>query len=77
MANGKNAVISGDFGQGQYLLSGVHFELCPSIYNQYVVAQADEVDIEQETHLLSTIRHKHYGSLIYKEIEKMINKVFI
>ncbi|MGE6360333.1 BPL-N domain-containing protein [Psychrobacter glacincola] len=74
-SNGKNAVITGGFGQGQYLLSGVHFELCPEIYEQYAVAQADEADIEQETHLLSIIRHKHYGSLIYKEIERMINKV--
>ncbi len=76
-STGKNAVISGYIGQGQYLLSGVHFELCPSIYEHYVVAKAKKIAIEKERYLLSAIGHKHYGTLIFKEIERMIEKVFI
>lgn len=74
--NGKNAVVSGHVGKGQYLLSGVHFELCSTIYEKYAVEQAKEADIEKEIQLLSTIRYKHYGALIYKKIECMINETF-
>lgn len=75
-SNGKNAVISGNFGQGQYLLSGVHFELCPSVYERYAIAQADEADIEKERALLLAIRHEHYGLFIYQEIERMVDAIF-
>lgn len=75
-SNGKNAVISGNFGQGQYLLSGVHFELCPRVYEQYAVAKASEVDIEKERSLLSAISHENYGLLIYQEIERMVDAIF-
>ena len=75
-SNGKNAVVSGHVGKGQYLLSGVHFELCPTIYEEYAVAQAKESDIEKEAQLLSSIRHAHYGSLIYKQIERMMDETF-
>lgn len=40
--DGKNAVITGDFGQGKYLLSGVHFELCADVYERYAVQEANE-----------------------------------
>ena len=74
--NGKNAVVSGHVGKGQYLLSGVHFELCSTIYEKYAVEQAKEADIEKEIQLLSTIRYEHYGALIYKKIERMIDETF-
>ncbi len=75
-SNGENAVVSGHFGNGQYLLSGVHFELCPIIYEKYAVTQAKQSDLERERQLLSMICYEHYGSLIYKEIERMINETF-
>ncbi|WP_367110038.1 BPL-N domain-containing protein [uncultured Psychrobacter sp.] len=75
--DGKNAVVSGDFGAGKYLLSGVHFELCPIIYEKYVVAQASNVDIKKERDLLLAISHEHYGALIYKEIEKIMVEMFV
>ncbi|MEN6670134.1 BPL-N domain-containing protein [Psychrobacter sp. B38] len=74
--NGKNAVVSGHVGKGQYLLSGVHFELCPIIYEKYAVAQAKASDLEKETQLLAAIRHEHYGVLIYKQIERMMDETF-
>lgn len=74
-SNGKNAVVSGNFGQGQYLLSGVHFELCPTIYEQYAVAQADEADIGRESALLSAIIDQHYGLLIYQQVAQMVGAV--
>lgn len=75
-SNGKNAVVSGHVGKGQYLLSGVHFELCPTIYEKYAVEQAKEADIEKEIQLLSSIRYEHYGALIYKQIERMMDETF-
>ena len=75
-SDGKNAVVSGNFGQGQYLLSGVHFELCPNVYEQYAVAQADNADIEKERALLLVINNENYGALIYQEIERMMGAVY-
>lgn len=75
-SDGKNAVVSGHVGKGQYLLSGVHFELCPTIYEKYVVEQARQSDIEKETQLLSTICQEHYGALIYKQIKRMMDETF-
>ncbi len=75
--DGKNAVISGDFGLGKYLLSGVHFELFPSVYESYAVAAAaNESDIEREQSLLAAISHEDYGKLIYQEISEMIAGVY-
>ncbi len=71
-STGKNAIVSGEYGKGQYLLSGVHFELCPEVYSEYAVAQADVAGIEKEQILLSAISDKNYGALIYQEIERMI-----
>ena len=75
-SNGRIAVVSGDFGQGKYLLSGVHFELCPSIYEKCVINQASKADIEKEQLLLSAISHEDYGMLIYQEIAGMIEQVY-
>lgn len=75
-ANGKNAVVSGSIGEGKYLLSGVHFELCPTVYKKYAIAQARHTDIEKERYLLSVIDKEHYGVLIHQEIEKMIGEIF-
>ncbi len=75
--NGKNAVVSGNFGQGKYLLSGVHFELCPSMYQQYAVAKADNADIEREQSLWLAINHEDYGALVYREIARMVEGVFL
>ncbi|WP_201583571.1 BPL-N domain-containing protein [Psychrobacter jeotgali] len=75
-SNGHNAVVSGNIGEGKYLLSGVHFELCPIMYERYVVAQADDTGIEKESNLLLAISNEHYGEFIYKEIDKMIAGVF-
>ena len=74
--DGKNAVVSGNFGKGQYLLSGVHFELCPRVYEEYAIAKASEVDIEKEQSLLSAIIHNDYGKLVYQEVERMLGTVF-
>ena len=76
-SDGKNAVVSGNFGKGQYLLSGVHFELCADVYKRYAVAQADIADIEKERALLSVINNENYGALIYQEIERMLDIVFV
>ena len=73
--DGKNAVVSGDFGHGKYLLSGVHFELCPDIYERYAVEEASKGDIERERSLLVAINHKDYGKLVYREIAEMIEGV--
>ncbi len=74
-SDGNNAVISGDVGQGKYLLSGVHFELCPDVYKRYAVEQASAADVVKEQLLLSAIDHNNYGILIYQEITKMIEAV--
>ena len=74
-SDGNNAVISGDVGQGKYLLSGVHFELCPDVYKRYAIEQASAADVVEEELLLSTIDHKNYAILMYQEITKMIEAV--
>lgn len=71
-SDGKNAVVSGNFGKGKYLLSGVHFELCADVYESYAVESANESDMEKEQTLLSAVSHKDYGALVYQEISGMI-----
>lgn len=75
-SNGKNAVISGDSGQGQYLLSGVHFELCPKIYKKSAVAKVSSDNKKQEQLLLAAINKQSYGMLIYNEMARMIEAVY-
>lgn len=75
-SDGKNAIVSGDFGRGKYLLSGVHFELGASVYKQYAIAKASEVDIEREQFLLAAISHENYGMLVYQEIAEMIEGIY-
>lgn len=74
-SDGTNAVIAGEWGQGKYLLSGVHFELWADHYHEYVVAQAKAIDLEKERLLLAAINHKRYGVLIYDYIKKMMSEL--
>ena len=74
--DGKNAVITGDFGQGKYLLSGVHFELCADVYERYAVKEASAADVERERDFLASMKYDDYGKLIYLEIAKMIKEVY-
>lgn len=75
-SDGKNAVITGDNGQGKYLLSGVHFELCPKIYQKLTVAKASQDNTHKEQLLLAAINNESYGSLIYDEIISMIEAIY-
>lgn len=74
--DGKNAVITGDFGQGKYLLSGVHFELCADVYEEYAVKEASAADVERERDFLASMKYDDYGKLIYLEISKMIEEIY-
>lgn len=74
--DGKNAVISGNFGKGKYLLSGVHFELCTDVYERYAVKEASAANLGKEQSLLSAIGCEGYGKLIYLEIARMIEEVY-
>ena len=74
--DGKNAVATGDFGQGKYLLSGVHFELCTDVYERYAVKEASSANLGKEQSLLSAISKEDYGNLIYLEIARMIEEVY-
>lgn len=71
-SSGKNAIVSGCFEQGRYLLSGVHFELCPQVYAECSISHESSADREKERALLLAIDNDHYGSLVYQEIEKML-----
>ncbi|MGM8884445.1 BPL-N domain-containing protein [Psychrobacter sp. 1U2] len=70
--NGKNAIVSGNFGQGKYLLSGVHFELSAEVYERYAVKEASVADVEREQCLLAAISREDYGKLVYQEIARLV-----
>lgn len=74
--DGVSAVIEGDIGRGKYLLAGVHFELCPKVYNELVMSQAHSCNEEKEASLLALITQKHYGALIFECIKNMLIQVF-
>lgn len=72
-ADGNLAIVTGQFGKGHYVLSGVHFELQTEIYRQKVVNMCKTLaDKWQEQ---SICRHlgERYGEQIWQILRKKIN----
>lgn len=74
--NGDIAVVKGTYGNGQYLLSGVHFELCPIIYQHYLANELSDVLSDEcrqkERGILIKLRQPDYGQSIFDVIKQMI-----
>lgn len=70
--DGSLAVVSGQIGLGDYLLSGVHFELQTDAYQEFVLAKTTDFDEKCEEHQLSTLFLPEYGRLIWQAVEKRL-----
>ncbi|MDP8100867.1 BPL-N domain-containing protein [Phocoenobacter atlanticus] len=68
------AVISGKYGKGRYLLSGVHFELCDKVYQTEIIDKiTDGIEFKKEQSILNCLKKQNYGKVIYKEIAKLLD----
>lgn len=79
--DGSNAIISGHAGRGRYLLSGVHFELCPDTYRHLEVSQAcaklfNKQQLDKERQLLACISDTSYAQPVYQYLAELIKEVF-
>lgn len=71
--NGKSAAVYGAFGKGSYFLSGVHFELCATVYEKLIFlkgmdAKLSPQALRTEKQLLTLLAEQHYGIVFYKKI---------
>ncbi len=71
---GDAAIVCDYFGKGQYLLSGVHFELCAKVYQKLVIENTDKNYLKKEKLLFELLKNENYGKLIYREIAEMFNR---
>ncbi len=70
------AVISGKYGKGRYLLSGVHFELCDKVYQSKVVDKTiNPIELKREQQILEYLKQVSYGNTIYQAIAKLFNSL--
>lgn len=68
----KPAIITGQFGKGQYILSGVHFELQPVTYQKYVLDKINDPEVfSQEMRIYQQIPPQ-YGSQIWQHLRAFI-----
>ncbi|KAE9534145.1 biotin--protein ligase [Ursidibacter arcticus] len=68
----RPAIIYGTLGKGHYLLSGVHFELQASIYQEYVVDNTESLpDKIKEQHIMQQLTFD-YGDTIWEKIREIL-----
>lgn len=70
--NGELAVVSGKIGQGNYLLSGVHFELQAEAYQRYVLEKTTDLQQKCEEYQFSCLFQAEYGALIWQVLQKRL-----
>lgn len=66
--NGKSAMIQGNFGDGKYFLSSVHFELQKEPYEKIVMENAPSDEISYERELFESF-YDGYGDEIWEKIK--------
>lgn len=74
---GEVAVVCGSFGRGKYLLSGVHFELCPKVYENIAMsdfAQLSPMLQDREKKLFNMVKNEYYGIKIYQAVKSLLAK---
>lgn len=69
--NGLIAVVSGKFGLGNYLLSGVHFELQAEAYQQFVLEKLHFTEKAEEYQFFHLFQPK-YGRFIWQAVKKRL-----
>ncbi len=72
--SGEAAIIYGRFGRGQYLLSGVHFELCPTVYANNIPCSQPTKWQEKEQQLLALLQQENYAQTVYDSISMMLGQ---
>lgn len=70
--NGSLAVVSGKIGQGNYLLSGVHFELQAEAYHRYVLEKNTDLAQKCEEYQFSCLFQAEYGAPIWQAVQKRL-----
>ena len=71
----RPAIVYGSYGKGSFLLSGVHFELHPEIYEQYIIRDtlhSSEYTLEQSIYNQIKEMDSNY---IWKKIRRLLDKV--
>ncbi|MDO9781548.1 BPL-N domain-containing protein [Glaesserella parasuis] len=71
----RPAIVCGSYGKGKFLLSGVHFELQPEIYEQYIIRDTlhlSEYILEQSIYNQIKQMDSNY---IWKKIRRLLDKV--
>lgn len=71
--DGSLAVVAGKFGKGNYLLSGVHFELEETIYHKSIVNLCKNMQERQQEIRISQHFDKKYGLPIWQAIRKILH----
>lgn len=71
--DGNLAIVTGRFGQGYYLLSGVHFELQSEVYRQKVVNGCRELADKWQEQGICRYFGERYGEQIWQILHKKIN----
>lgn len=69
--DGQLAIVAGSVGKGGYLLSGVHFELEATAYQQYVIQPAAAHEKDQERQL-APLFQEDYGKIIWLEVMQAV-----
>ena len=67
------AVVAGTFGNGRYLLSGVHFELQQAVYFDEVLAKAAAPEEQQREALIHAQLNPPYGARIWAQIRTILD----
>lgn len=75
----KAAAITGTLGLGQYLLTGVHFELCSDVYEKQVftddnLQQLTPQALRKEKQLLEQLKDDQYGQPFYRKMAQLLEK---
>lgn len=66
------AVVSGKFGKGNYVLSGIHFELQQGVYRQNVVDCCQDLQEKQRELQICRYFDQKYGIPIWQVIQKRL-----
>lgn len=69
-SDGSLAVVAGKFGQGNYFLSGVHFELQSGVYRQNIVNCCQDLQEKQQEQKICAYFDQKYGEQIWQAIQK-------
>lgn len=71
-SDGSLALVGGKIGQGNYVLSGVHFELQAEPYQQFVQEKIENFTEKGEEHQFSALFQPEYGRLIWQAVQKRL-----